>query len=273
MIEKYVETETTSVKENWNSKNKGWKRSYYDKWKKENGSFWKVCRKAILIKMHYTLDKVETLDYLSSNYNENENAYEKDKVRHCRCYYPKLCYKQTSPKRYNSINEVQHQTPFVTRNTWSLEEMFCRDRNKRHVAVIKGDATDYALTPNQIKSSLACYILGVVFAILLCTGFMVWFGLFDALSSSKTMTKNKIVAGIVAAFLIMVILYCVFLVIKDPVRKYRYLKKQEEEDSEILYEVVDHYKTAEASDLFCWFCFFLQILLFFVLPVGAIFHN
>ena len=291
MMEKHIERATASVQEKWNSKNEVWKKGFRKSWKKNHGSFWKICCKAILIKMHYSLDIVQKVKYLSSKYDENEITYDEaikqqnDQGRCPRCFYPskalstifsKCCYDPVKdpvkPEKYYSIDNVQHQTPFVTRNTWSLEELFCRDRNKRHIAVIKDEEGErkYALTEAQKKSSLACYILGVIFAILLCVGLMVWFGLFDALSSGATI-KNKVVAGFVAAFLLLVILYCVFLVIDDPVRKLRYIEKQKE--SEILYEIVDHYKIAKARDWFCWVCFFFQILLFFVLPVGAIFHN
>lgn len=293
MMEKHIERATASVQEKWNSKNEVWKKGFRKSWEKNHGSFWKICCKAILIKMHYSLDIVQKVKHLSSKYDENEITYDKaikqqkEQERRCRCCFSPskalstifskcfydLVKDPVNTEKYYSIENVQHQTPFVTRNTWSLEELFCRDRNKRHIAVIKDGEGErrYALTEAQKRSSLACYILGAVFAILLCVGLMVWFGLFDALSSSESMKKNKVVAGFVAAFLLLVILYSVFLVIDDPVRKFRYLEKQKE--SEILYEIVDHYKIAKAKDWVCWVCFFFQILVFFVLPVGAIFHN
>lgn len=85
---------------------------------------------------------------------------------------PKLFVTLDVPRRCWQQAEIDHNVPFYTKNSWSLEMVFCRKRNESHIAMLSGES---ALTQKQTASSLVCYIFGVLFYILVLTGLMVFF--------------------------------------------------------------------------------------------------
>jgi hypothetical protein len=78
------------------------------------------------------------------------------------------------PVTLYTLNDALDFRPFVTRNTWSLERVFCRPPNSRYIAIVKGPA---ALTRAQIRSSLACSILGTLMILLVVISTFAWIGL------------------------------------------------------------------------------------------------
>ena len=73
--------------------------------------------------------------------------------------------------RTYTIQDTQAIRPFVTYTNWSLEKLYCRPRNSRFVAVIKGPS---ALTRAQMRSSLVCTFVGDGLVLLIIISILVW---------------------------------------------------------------------------------------------------
>ena len=103
------------------------------------------------------------------NANDNANASEGQLLlgRFCIPVFATL----NPPQAVYTIDDVQEHLPYVTKHTWSLERLFFRPRNSRYVTIVGGPG---ALTDKQMKSSLACSIIGIVTLYLLFLGALVW---------------------------------------------------------------------------------------------------
>lgn len=77
-----------------------------------------------------------------------------------------------SPKRRWTTDEISGALPFLTKNSWSLEHVFCRDRSRSGITVVGGQA---ALTSNQVRSSTICFFLGIAIYVLLVAAGLIWF--------------------------------------------------------------------------------------------------
>ena len=75
------------------------------------------------------------------------------------------------PERCWTQGEVDFNIPIFTKNSWSLESVFCRTKNGNNIAMLSGPS---ALMPTQTFSSLVCYFFGAVFYILLVAGLLVF---------------------------------------------------------------------------------------------------
>ena len=108
------------------------------------------------------------------------------------------CYKQfdeeEQKKEILSLGEVLGFTTYVTRYSWSLDKLFCR--NKRQTSSIFLTSGDARVDGHQIKSSIACRIIGNVLICLLVVGLFVW------------MSGNKInpTGGVLFALLLVAVL-------------------------------------------------------------------
>lgn len=76
-----------------------------------------------------------------------------------------------TPQQIYSIDDARDVRPFLTAHTWSLEKIFCRPRNSRYIAIVRGPG---ALTRGQIKSSVACTILGSFLVFLLMVSLLTY---------------------------------------------------------------------------------------------------
>jgi len=185
------------------------------------------------------------------------------------------------PKRVWTINEARGISPFVTKNSWSLEKLYCRDRKTNLIAVMKGES---ALTLSRGRSSFACVILGNLLSLLLFIGILVYLD-----------------APIILIYvcIVLIILCCVPRMrnVTDVFRMYRSIaKKQKEEESmedasaldendaqysSAMYEVHETFRYSTPTDTVCYIVFCLEIIFFFIWPfihlcilkntVGAIF--
>jgi hypothetical protein len=81
------------------------------------------------------------------------------------------------PKKLFTIDDILDFRPFVTRNTWGLERMYCRPKNSRYITVVNGHG---AITQDQMRSSIACALIALVLWLLILTSLLVWleFGTF-----------------------------------------------------------------------------------------------
>ena len=85
---------------------------------------------------------------------------------------PRLFVTLDVPRRCWQQAEIDQNVPIYTKNSWSLEMVFCRKKNESHIAMLSGES---ALTQKQTGSSLVCYIFGVLFYIVVLTALMVFF--------------------------------------------------------------------------------------------------
>ena len=85
------------------------------------------------------------------------------------------CFFETleNPQRWWSQEEIDGNIPYYTRNSWSLDGTFCRNRKQSSIVVVGGPL---ALTREQTRSSLICYFMGVSIYLLILISICVWFG-------------------------------------------------------------------------------------------------
>ena len=95
------------------------------------------------------------------------------------------------PQAVYTIDDVQEHLPYVTKHTWSLERLFFRPRNSRYVTIVGGPG---ALTDKQMKSSLACSLIGVITLYLLFIGALIW------MHFPGSMIFAVLIAGILMSF-------------------------------------------------------------------------
>lgn len=86
------------------------------------------------------------------------------------------CYdKMDEYERDKSLDEVLGNKSYVTRYSWSLEQLFCR-RGGLHSA-IPITTGDLSIRPEQINSNIACHVLGALIIILLFASGLAWMNL------------------------------------------------------------------------------------------------
>lgn len=200
------------------------------------------------------------------------------------------------PQRLYTIADVQDFRPFMTRNTWSLERVFCRPNKSRYIAIVQGPGS---LTRAQFKSSFLCSLIGTALIVLIFVSILAWFQI-----------------GGIFVFLAFLVILCVALNslrstyalwklsndlvnvltkkkegndIPDPEEvtdaetqevaaaplpntiSQRVWEKAGQEPSEGVYLVEEYKRVTEAQDRICWIMMALEIGIFFVWPVVTLF--
>lgn len=86
------------------------------------------------------------------------------------------CFVQIDePELLPTLEKKLGNTTYVTRDSWSLEKLFCRKGGIHSaIPITQGDAS---ITEAQINSNIACNLLGNIIIVLLFASFLVWFGL------------------------------------------------------------------------------------------------
>lgn len=167
------------------------------------------------------------------------------------------------PRRKYSVDEVCERAPFVTRHSWGLEKVFCRDRTSRFIAMVGGES---AMTISQVRSSFICFALGVSICLCILVAFLLWFKL-----------------GTIA-IIIVICLYVlsIFKTIKTSVglrlvyqKLHDSKEKQDEEVDEVdaIYQVRETYVINEPWDWFCWTALCFEVVAFFIIPTYALFRD
>lgn len=184
-----------------------------------------------------------------------------------------LFEKLDEPVRTYTVEDARNVRPFVTVNTWSLEKMYCRPRNSRYVAIIKGPE---ALTIPQMRSSLVCAVIGNLMVLFLVAGSLVWLGLPSG--------------GVIFVVILVVVLgmvpglrvsYRLYQMTKDIAFTLQSendeLDPQDEGEtnmgnaSEGVYQVWESYRVTRATNLLCWLLYGLEIIFLFLWPAAALF--
>jgi ABC-type multidrug transport system fused ATPase/permease subunit len=200
------------------------------------------------------------------------------------------CIFEPVEERTYTLEDVQGQRPFVTKNNWSLEKIFCRPRDARYVVVIDGPSK---LTRSQMRSSLICAFIGYALIILVIASFLVWADLggtfvlivcilvllvcFTSIRSSwriARMTRDVMQIRMELSFK----------------KKDKAIKKEPQDpdveaieeivedtatddanvnaelESEGMFFVWENYRITRPSKCFCWIMFAIEILLLFLCP-------
>jgi hypothetical protein len=190
-----------------------------------------------------------------------------------------LFQKLEEPVRTYTVEDARGIRPYVTANTWSLEKMYCRSRDARYVAVIKGPES---LTVSQMRSSLVCAIVGNLLVLFLLAGALVWLGLPSG--------------GVILVVVLVVIFgmlpgarisYRLYLMTKDIAFTLNSAKVRDADDvpqdadeasddfekeaSEGVYQVWETYRVTCATDRLCWLMYLLEVILFYLWPAASLF--
>lgn len=174
------------------------------------------------------------------------------------------------PQRNYSLEEVLGFSPFTTAQSWSLEKIYCRNRKRgRQVAIVHGPS---ALTPQQVKSSFACAIIGSFLAIILPLALLVW------------MDFGSILIVIV---ILLLLLCCIpnFRSNRRLYKKYKEITKVVEENattkgstrgsvaSQAIYQVYELYRLNRPSPAFCYAVLGVELFFLFLWPLIFLFGS
>ena len=155
----------------------------------DSDAFWDVIQRCITLRQCHNYSGKQLSMYLTrSLFDDSEDAerlHNKEKAEKTEGSrpmnvwaeitkrFPSSLYTQLeTPTRLHTMEDVQDYRPLLTRNTWSLEKIFCRPKDSRYLAIVQGPGH---LTMQQLRSSLICSLLGTALIILVLVSFLVWF--------------------------------------------------------------------------------------------------
>jgi len=165
-------------------------------------------------------------------------------------------FKDIEPKRCFTSDEVRDIVPYMTRNNWSMQKMWCSGDNRHQVVVASGPS---ALTREQVKMSAICTLTSSIVVILLICGFLVWLGMGVAIYIIVAMLG---------------LLCCAVPIIKnglDTVKMYESIvetsdNSNEEDDGANLLSVWETYRITNPSTWYVYTRIFIEIVFFFLWP-------
>jgi hypothetical protein len=173
-------------------------------------------------------------------------------------------------RRTYTLEDARGVRPFITRHTWSLEKLYCRQKDSRYVAVVDGPS---ALTRAQMRSNVVCALLGHFLVILLVASFLTWCALdwkfvlivvilvviymFPSIRQSwriSNMTRDLILAR--------------NEVKGDAERpsKEDWTNSDGSRESEGLFHVWEVYRMTKPKELVCWFTFAGEVIFLYIWP-------
>jgi hypothetical protein len=244
----------------------------------EDESTFETLTLAFKWRMKQVLSGYKTVSYISHGADPHLNEVSYNELRTKKNFVSRIgilsrltrqnfmscCYKVLDePVRQYNVDEVLEFTPFVTRSSWSLESIYCRNRKSRFIAIIDGAS---AVTRQQAKSTFYCYIVGTVLTLFAVVSVLVWFG-----------------AGPVV-IIVVILLYA--LIVYSSLRKslglnavYNQILSREDgcgrsinrhRESNTLYQVRETFRISEPTPEFCFIMFGLEVVLFFIVPIIAL---
>lgn len=171
------------------------------------------------------------------------------------------------PRRQWTIDEVRGKVPFITKNAWSLEKLFCVGGRTASIPVVAGPS---AITRKEATSSFVCAILGNIFFVLLVAGLLVWFG----------------VSGAILGIIIAVIILCCIPEVMSILRLRRLYNDiapkdvveenndeddvaatEEEAVSSAIYQVWEAWKLNKPTATFTWIFIALEVICLYLWPL------
>ena len=158
-----------------------------------------------------------------------------------------------------SIDEVLDNLPYVTKHSWGLEKLFCRNRQLRYVTVVSGKSK---LTKEQINSSAAYFFLIAILSLFMMVALLSWME----------------IGFLGYVFAVGVYIYCMWQytaasvrIYKDHTDKVKNVMDKDGELAEAQFQVNEVFLWTEPTDAFCWTQLWLKILFLCILPLIAIF--
>ena len=178
-------------------------------------------------------------------------------------------------QRVFTLDDARDVRPYVTSHTWNLEKIFCRPKDSRYIAIISGPG---AITKSQMKSSMACSLIGTVLIFFLIFAGLMYLGM------GIVFTMFIVAIGVIIALPTFKSTYRLYELGKDFMH-FDLLGKGDEESeveaavetedgikaSEAVYLVQENYRVSRPTILMCWTAFLLEVAVFFVYPFWALF--
>lgn len=182
-----------------------------------------------------------------------------------------------TPERVYTVDDARDVRPYVTAYSWSMEKVFCRSKDSRYIAIVKGPG---ATTRAQMRSSLVCSLIGNFLIFFLFLALLVWLELGAAFT----------LLILAVAFLIFLpgfrSTYRLFSATKDFMGARTDARRHQDtsdesgkdvpavlmEESEGIYIVLETYRVNRATNRLCWIAFFGEVCLFFIWPLVSLFY-
>jgi len=169
-------------------------------------------------------------------------------------------------ERIFTIDDVRDVRPFVTSFNWSLEKMFCRQRNSRYIAIVRGPG---AVTVAQMRSSLVCSIIGTSLLILLVFSILMY------LDFGMVFTMFAVAVGILVFY----------PSLKSAIRLYKFgydfnlfkrhndtFKNSPDDASLCVYLSTEVRRITRPTKRFCYVMLALEMTVFFLYPLISLFN-
>lgn len=182
-------------------------------------------------------------------------------------------------ERIYSIDDARDVRPFMTSHTWSLEKFYCRPKNSRYIAIVRGPGS---VTQAQMRASMACSIIGTCLVLLLVFSFV----------------QHLQLGVLFTVFALAMAVLLIYPTIKATVRLYKTSarlgkgkshedevessdnteagdsmvdrKGRGEEESECVYFVREVYRITRPTRKFCFFMFFVEVTFLFIYPLASL---
>lgn len=140
--------------------------------------------------------------------------------------------------------------------------MFCRQRDARTLYAVKGED---ALDRYMFISTLACTVIGVVLAIVLVVGFLMFLG-------QGAVVIILAVAVILCCIVLPIVMSTTRLFLSMPNRENAEAKDEndDEEDDQAIYQVWLVFTISKPKEWYCWFRFILDVCALFLCPMITI---
>jgi len=182
-------------------------------------------------------------------------------------------------ERIYSVDDARDVRPYVTSYTWSLEKVFCRPNNSRYIAVVRGPG---ALTKGQVRSSMACSLVGSFLVFFLLLAVLVY------LEMGGIVTSFGVAIGVIVALPRFRSTYRLYKTQSSTLGGWDSAAADEDdsddeagadlpdtrestEESQCIYIQQEVYRVTKPTPRFCWIMFCLETGLFYVYPLVALF--
>ena len=175
----------------------------------------------------------------------------------------KIFVEMDPPTRRYNIEEIRDIVPFVTSQNWSLEKIYCRTQRARVIYAVKGPS---ALEPGQMKSNLACTLIGVLLVSGMILGLLLWI-------AKPTLT-------VVFVALILAVC-CILPAVRSSLDLYRTHENiRDTDDMEVgdeqdasMYQVWETVTISKPREWYCWTRATLDVIFLFAWPLITLYNS
>jgi lipase ATG15 len=198
------------------------------------------------------------------------------------------------PFRLTPIAEIQGVRTVFSATSWNLEKVYCRPREDRLVAVVRGPD---AMSIPQLRSSLACALVAKVLGLLLCVSILVYIE--AGTNVILIFSAVALVFGLIPSVLQSTRLYKLFRSLAANIRAgadteekdtserglsnadvegVAEAKETEEQptdnplDSDVIYLVSDKFRVTKPRLFLSWAIFAVEVGFLFVWPISSLYQ-